>query len=126
MHTINTNHAPAAIGPYAQAVHHGGLIYSSGIIGLSPDTGALVEGGIEAQTRQVLASAAAILEAGGARPVDVLKTTIYLTDLADFAVVNGIYAEFFGEHRPARATVQVVALPKGALLELDFIAAARG
>lgn len=120
---IQTTAAPAAIGPYSQAVQAGDLIFYSGQIPLDPQTGALVEGGITAQTRQVMANMAAMLKASGRSFDDVVKTTIYLTDLADFAAVNEIYGEFFGDVPPARACVQVAALPKEAEIEIEWIAA---
>jgi len=119
---LSTNAAPAAIGPYSLAVATESMLYTSGQIPLSPETGELVEGGIEAQTRQVLANLQAVLEAGGASPATVVKTTIFLTDLHDFATVNGIYGEFFGQVKPARSTVQVAALPKGAQVEIEAVA----
>lgn len=120
---IQSTAAPAAIGPYSQAVQAGDLIFYSGQIPLDPRTGVLVEGGIATQTRQVMANMAAMLKASGRSFDDVVKTTIYLTDLADFAAVNDIYGEFFGEVPPARACVQVAALPKGAAIEIEWIAA---
>jgi 2-iminobutanoate/2-iminopropanoate deaminase len=119
---ISSDRAPRAIGPYSQAIRAGGLIFLSGQIPLDPATGELVAGDIEAQTRQVLKNLAAVLEAAGASLDDVVRTTIYLTDLADFAVVNRVYGEHFRALPPARATVQVAALPKGATVEIDGIA----
>lgn len=123
--SVSTPAAPAAIGPYAQATAAGGMIFCSGQIGLSPENGALVEGGVAAQTRQALLNLSAVLEASGASFGDVTKTTLYLVQMSDFAVVNEIYAEFLGESRPARATVAVCELPKGALFEIDAIACLR-
>ena len=120
---IQTNAAPAAIGPYSQAVQVGNLVFYSGQIPLDPETGAMVEGGIVEQTRRVMANMSAMLQASGRTFEDVVKTTIYLTDLGDFATVNEIYGEFFGDVPPARACVQVAALPKGAAIEIDWIAA---
>jgi len=120
---IQTNAAPAAIGPYSQAIQAGGFVFYSGQIPLDPATGAMVAGGIVEQTRQVMANMQAVLRASGRNFVDVVKTTIYLTDLADFATVNEIYGAFFPEVPPARACVQVAALPKGAAVEIDWIAA---
>ena len=117
-----TTDAPAAIGPYSQAIRVGNLIFYSGQIPLDPASGTLVEGGIEAQTRQVLANMRAMLHASRCDFSDVIKSTIYLTDLADFATVNEIYGECFDEMPPARACVQVAALPKGALIEIEWIA----
>ncbi len=120
---IETTSAPAAIGPYSQAIQAGGLLFLSGQIPLDPATGVLVEGGIEAQTRQVLANLRAVLQAAGLDFTALVKTTIFLTDLNDFAVVNAIYGECFSEAiPPARATVQVAALPKGAKVEIEGIA----
>ncbi len=121
---IQTSEAPAAIGPYSQAVQAGGFIFYSGQIPLSPESGALVAGGIVEQTRQVMANMRAVLHASGRDFSDIVKTTIYLTDLADFATVNEIYGEFFTDVPPARACVQVAALPKGADVEIEWIAVA--
>ena len=123
--SVSTPVAPAAIGPYAQATAAGGMIFCSGQIGLSPDDGALVEGGVAAETRQALLNLSAVLKASGASFGDVTKTTLYLVQMSDFAVVNEIYAEFLGESSPARATVAVCELPKGALFEIDAIACLR-
>jgi 2-iminobutanoate/2-iminopropanoate deaminase len=120
--TVETSAAPAAIGPYSQAVRAGGFIFYSGQIPLDPQTGALVGEGIAEQTRQVMANIKAVLSASGRSFDDVVKTTIYLTDLADFATVNEIYGEYFRETPPARACVQVAALPKGAKIEIEWIA----
>jgi len=114
--------APAAIGPYSQALRVGPMVFCSGQIALCPESGELVAGGVEAQTRQVLANLASVLAAGGSGLDDVVKTTIYLYDLGDFQRVNAIYAEHFRGVAPARATVQVAGLPKGALVEIDAIA----
>lgn len=121
MQIISTDNAPRAIGPYSQAVVVDGILYSSGQIALTPE-GELVEGGIEEQTRQVLRNLSAVLEAAGSSLQRVIKTTIFLADMEDFAAVNEIYAEFFGEHRPARSTVAVKTLPKEVLVEIDCIA----
>jgi 2-iminobutanoate/2-iminopropanoate deaminase len=118
---ISTRDAPAAIGPYSQAVRAGDLLFVSGQIPLDPE-GVLVSGGIEDQTRRVMQNLNAILAASGTSAEAVVKTTIYLTDLSDFAAVNAIYAEHFPNDPPARATVQVAALPKGARVEIDAIA----
>ncbi len=125
-HAIESPDAPKAIGPYAQAVEcrPQRMLFLSGQIGLDPVTGSMVVGGIEAETRQVLANLDAVLIAGGMGRWNVVKTTILLTDMADFGVVNQMYGEFFGEHRPARATFQVAGLPRGALVEIDAVAAA--
>jgi len=119
---IQTTGAPAAIGPYSQAIQAGNLIFYSGQIPLDPATGAIVSGGVEAQTRQVLTNMRAMLHASGCDFSDVVKTTIYLTDLADFETVNEIYGEYFSEEPPARACVQVAALPKESMVEIEWIA----
>ena len=118
----HTDQAPAAIGPYAQAVSVGGLLYCSGQTGLDPATGALAEGGFEAQARRVLTNLGHVLACAGCTFADVLKATVYITDFADFPALNAIYAEFMGSHRPARSTIQAAALPKGAVVEIDVIA----
>ena len=119
---ITTSRAPAAIGPYSQAVRAGEWVFVSGQIPVHPGTGDVVIGGIEEQTRQTLENLQSVLKAGGASLREVVKTTIYLVDLADFATVNQIYASYFEVDPPARATVQVAALPKGVLVEVDAIA----
>lgn len=121
---IHTEAAPAPVGPYNQAVIAGGVVYCSGQIALDPSSGAMVgDGDVEAETRQVLANLQAVLAAAGCGPRQVVRTTVFLTDLADFARVNALYAELFGEGvSPARACVQVAALPKGARVEIDAIA----
>ncbi len=124
MQIISTLDAAQAIGPYSQAIKAGGFIFTSGQIALKPD-GEFVAGGVEAQARQVLQNLAAILKEAGATLQDAVKTTIFLADMGDFAAVNEIYAAAFGEHKPARSTVQVAKLPKGALVEIEVIALAR-
>ena len=119
---IATDKAPRAIGPYSQAIVAGGLVFCSGQIGLDPESGQLVPGGIGAETRRVLANLTAVLAAAGASFADVVKTTIYLVDLADFARVNEIYGAYFSEPYPARATVGVSELPRGARVEIDAVA----
>jgi 2-iminobutanoate/2-iminopropanoate deaminase len=119
---IQTDRAPAAIGPYCQAIRARDFVFCSGQIGLDPATGELVAGGLEAQTRQVLKNLEAVLAAAGSTFGEVVRTTIYLVDMADFAKVNAIYAEHVGPVAPARATVAVAALPKGAAVEIDAIA----
>ncbi len=119
---IQTNDAPAAIGPYSQAIEAGGILYVSGQIPIDPSTGLIVDGGIEAQTRQVLKNLVAVLHAGHSSTEKVLKTTIYLKDMNQFQIVNGIYAELFTAPFPARATVEVARLPKDVLVEIDCIA----
>ena len=125
---VETAGAPAPVGPYNQAVRVGGLLFCSGQIALDPATGAMVgDGDVEAETRQVLANLSAVLAAGGSAPDRVVRTTVFLADLADFARVNAIYAELFdGAVAPARACVQVAALPKGARVEIDAIAVVAG
>lgn len=121
---IATSRAPAAIGPYSQAVRWGNLVFCSGQIGLDPATGKLVEGGAAGQARQCLENLKAVIEEAGASLAHALKVTVYLTDLAFYGQVNEVYAEFFpGETPPARAAVEVAGLPKGALVEIDLIAA---
>jgi reactive intermediate/imine deaminase len=119
---VATNLAPAAIGPYSQAVEAEHLLFLSGQIPLDPATGSLVSDDVEAQTRRVLDNLAAVLAAAGSSLGELVKTTIYLTDMNDFAVVNRIYGEYFSPPFPARATVQVAALPRGARVEIDGIA----
>ncbi len=118
---IHTTAAPAAIGPYNQAVRAGNFVFASGQLGLDPATGALVEG-VEAQARQALANLQAVLEAAGATFADVVKTTIFLTDMGDFQAVNTIYAAAFAVDPPARSTIQVAALPRGGAVEIEMIA----
>lgn len=119
--TINTTAAPAAIGPYCQAVRAGDFVFTSGQMGLDPESGALVEG-IEAQTRQVLANLSAVLRAAGTSLDDVIKSIIFLADMGDFQTVNMIYASQFAADPPARSTVQVAALPRHALVEIEMVA----
>lgn len=120
MKIISTSEAPAAIGPYSQAISHGGFLFVSGQIPLTTE-GVLVEGGIEEQARQVLRNLEAILVAGGSSLGSVLKTTVFIKDMNDFPKVNEIYAEVFGEHKPARATVEVSRLPKDVLIEIECV-----
>src|SRR5271165_571080 len=119
---ISTKEAPAAIGPYSQAVRAGPLVFLSGQVALDPVTGQLVAGDVVAQTEQVMKNLGAVLGAAGSGFADVLRTTIYLVDMADFARVNEAYGRFFQPPYPARATVQVSALPRGARVEIDAIA----
>jgi 2-iminobutanoate/2-iminopropanoate deaminase len=119
---IETETAPAAIGPYSQAIVAGGFLFTAGQIALDPVTGKIVEGGIVEQTTRVLANLREVLAKSGATWADVVKSTVYLADLADFPVVNEIYGKHFGSARPARSTVQVAALPRGGLVEIDLIA----
>ena len=122
MKEISTKHAPAAIGPYSQAIKVGNLIYTSGQIPIDPATGVFVEGGIKEQTRQSLTNVKAILEEAGVSMSNVVKTTVFMADMNDFADMNSIYAEFFSEPYPARSAVAVKTLPKGALVEIEVIA----
>lgn len=119
---IDAPAAPQAIGPYSHAARVGHLLYCSGQIPLDPATMKLVEGGIEEQTRQVLANVAAVLASQGATFANIAKTTIFLADMTDFPTVNGLYAEAMGAHKPARSTVQVAGLPLGSLIEIEVIA----
>lgn len=123
MQYVQTNEAPAAIGPYSQAVKVNGMVYTSGQIALTPE-GEMLENDIAVQTKQVLKNLTAVLEAAGSGLDKVIKTTIFLDSMDDFAAVNAIYAEAFGEHKPARSTVAVQTLPKNALVEIDAIALA--
>ena len=119
---VKTDKAPQAIGPYSQAIVANGLVFCSGQIPLDPATNALVPGAIEEQTRQVLKNVAAVLAAAGSSLDDVVKSTVFLQDMNDFAAMNKVYAEFFPANPPARATVQVARLPKDALVEIDAVA----
>ena len=121
LNAINTAAAPAAIGPYSQAIKTGGLVFLSGQIPLDPQTMEVVEGGIAAQTHQVFKNLIAVCEAAGGTLASAAKLTIYLTDLGDFAEVNANMAEYFSEPYPARATIQVSALPKGVAVEIDAV-----
>jgi len=118
---ISTDKAPAAVGPYSQAVRVGDLVFTAGQVALDPATGKLVEGGIEEQTRQVLQNLAAVLEAAGSSLDRVVKTTVFLKDMGDFAAMNAVYAEFFPTDPPARSTVEVSDLALGALVEIEAI-----
>ncbi|HET6579531.1 MAG TPA: RidA family protein [Gemmatimonadales bacterium] len=119
---VATPGAPRAIGPYSQATRVGGLLFTAGQTGFEPATGELVDGGIAEQTDRVLRNILAILEAAGLDLSSVAKTNVYLVDMADFAEMNAVYARAFGEHRPARTTVAVAALPRGARVEIDAVA----
>ena len=119
---IETRQAPSAIGPYSQAIETGDTVFLSGQIGLDPRTGSIVSGGIEHEARQVLDNIREVLRAAGLGFGDVVKTTIFLINLADFEVINGVYGEHFSEPCPARSTVQVSALPRGAMVEIEAIA----
>jgi 2-iminobutanoate/2-iminopropanoate deaminase len=119
---ISTTKAPSAIGPYSQAIQVGKLIYTSGQIPINPATGSFVEGGIKEQTRQSLLNVKAILEEAGLTMCNVVKTTVFMADMNDFADMNAVYAEFFTEPYPARSAVAVKTLPKGALVEIEVVA----
>ena len=124
MKAIHTEKAPAAIGPYSQAIDSGaGIVFVSGQLPIDPATGAFPEGGVKEQTRQSLANAKAILEAAGLGLQDVVKTTVFLADMGDFAAMNEVYAQFFSAPFPARSAVAVKTLPQGALVEVECIAA---
>lgn len=118
---IHTENAPAAVGPYSQAIRAGNLLFTSGQLGLVPETGTLPEG-VEAQAEQSLKSIDAILKASGCERTDVVKTTVFIKDMNDFAAVNKIYGAFFGDHRPARSCVEVARLPRDGLVEIEVIA----
>ena len=119
---IQTEKAPKAIGPYSQAIATDNMVYTAGQIALIPTTGELIQGGVEEQTRQVLNNLSAVLEAAGSSISKVVKTTVFLKDMGDFPKMNGVYAEFFGENPPARSTVAVAGLPKGAFVEIEAVA----
>jgi len=122
---VVSDKAPKAIGPYSIAVQTGQMVYTAGQIGLDPATGEIVPGGIEAETRQVLTNLKNVLEASGSSLGDVVKTTVFLRDMADFAKMNAIYGEFFNQQPPARTTVAVAGLPKGGAVEIDAVATLR-
>ncbi len=122
MKIVHTEDAPSAIGPYSQAIIHGGLVYASGQVGVTP-SGEWAHGGPADEARQALINLSNVLKAAGTSLGNALKVTVYLKDMGDFAEVNAVYAEAFGDHRPARACVQAAALPKDALVEIDCVAA---
>lgn len=122
MQTYHTDQAPAAIGPYSQAISADGWLFTSGQIGIDPQTGNIVDGGFEAQARQVMANLSRVLSNAGCSFSDVIKATVYVDDMADFPILNTMYGEAMGTHRPARSTVQTAGLPKGALVEIDLVA----
>ena len=122
MKAISTKKAPAAIGPYSQAIQVGNLIYTSGQLPIDPTTGAFPEGGIKEQTRQSLTNVKAILKEAGVSMSNVVKTTVFMADMGDFADMNSVYSEFFAEPYPARSAVAVKTLPKGALVEIEVVA----
>jgi len=119
---ITTEKAPKAIGPYSAGIQVNGFVYTSGQLGLDPQSGTLVEGGIEAETRRALENLKAVLEAGGSGLSQVVKTTVFLRDMGDFGKMNAIYETFFSNQPPARSAVQVAALPKGAAVEIEAVA----
>jgi len=119
---VHTDKAPKALGPYSQAVRTDTMVYTAGQLGFDPATGAFVEGGVEEQTRQVLTNLKHVLEAAGSSLGQVVKTTVFLKDMADFQKMNPVYAEFFPENPPARSTVAVAGLPAGGLVEIEVVA----
>jgi 2-iminobutanoate/2-iminopropanoate deaminase len=119
---VQTDNAPKAIGPYAQAIIANGLVYTAGQIPIDPATGNFVEGGISAQTRRVMENLKAVLEAAGSSLDRVVKTTVFLRNMSNFAAMNEVYTEYFADAKPARSTVAVAELPRGALIEIDLIA----
>ena len=119
---IVTDKAPKAIGPYSAGINNGNFIFTAGQIGLDPATGKVVEGGIEAETRRALTNLQAVVEAGGAKLTDIVKTTVFMKDMGEFGKMNGIYAEFFTGEPPARSAVQVAALPLGVAVEIEAVA----
>ncbi|MGI8617636.1 MAG: RidA family protein [Gemmatimonadaceae bacterium] len=120
--TIQTGDAPAAIGPYSQAIAAGGFLFTAGQIALDPKSGQVVEGGIETQTERVMANLTAVLKETGVTWSSVVKTTVYLHDMADFPAMNEVYGRWLGDARPARSTVQAAGLPRGVLVEIDVVA----
>lgn len=126
LRVIKTPNAPAAIGPYSQGLIHAGVLYSAGQVAFDPATGQIVGEGIAEQTEQVLRNLGGVLEAAGASFQSVLKTTVFLRDMNDFAEMNDVYARFFGDHRPARTTVQAARLPRDVAVEIELIAAVTG
>jgi 2-iminobutanoate/2-iminopropanoate deaminase len=123
---VSSAKAPKAIGPYSVAIRTGDLVFTSGQLGLDPATGSLVPGGIEAETRQVLTNLRHVLADAGSGLERVVKTTVFLKDMADFAKMNAVYAEFFTENPPARSTIQAAALPKGGTVEIEAVAILQG
>ena len=119
---VHTEHAPKALGPYSQGIRAGGFVYMAGQGGIDPQTGQIVEGGVEAETRQVWRNLSAVLDASGSSLASVVKVNVYMVDLNDFSKMNAVYAEFFPATKPARTTVQVAALPRGLLVEIDCVA----
>ena len=125
LETVDTDRAPRAIGPYSQAVVVDGWVFCSGQIALDPADGKLVDGEVSLQTERVMKNLAAVLQAGGASLATVVKTTVFLVDMADFAAMNEVYGRHFGDHRPARATVAVAGLPRGVRVEIECVARVR-
>jgi len=125
MHRIHTDQAPAAIGPYSQAVVHDGLVWCSGQVALDPDSGVLLAGDVASETHVALNNLKAVLEQAGASLSSVLRCTVYLTDMNDFSAMNEVYGSFFGEHRPARAAIEVARLPRDARVEISCVATTR-
>ena len=123
---VSTNSAPAALGPYSQAIAFDGMVYASGQIALDPASGQLVEGDVQAQTHRALQNLTAVLEAAGSSLANVVKTTVFLTSMSNFTAMNEVYATYFGDEPPARSTVAVAELPKGAQVEIEAIAARNG
>lgn len=119
---ITSQNAPAALGPYSQAIQFENLIFCSGQLGINPETGKLIDETIEGQAAQIFKNMRAVLDAAGVTLADVVKTTVFLTSMGDFPVLNALYAEAFGEHKPARSTIQVAGLPLGAKIEIECIA----
>jgi len=119
---VSAQDAPAALGPYSHAIRANGFVFTAGQVGIVPGSGALAEGGVEAQTRQVLENISAVLRAAGTSLERVVKTTVFLADMDDFATVNGIYAQYFRQEPPARSAVEVARLPLGALVEIETVA----
>ena len=120
--TIQTSDAPAAIGPYSQGIVAGGFLFTAGQIALDPNSGQVVDGGVELQTERVMTNLAAVLKEAGASWGNVVKTTVYLHDMADFPAMNEVYAKWLGDARPARSTIQAAGLPRGVLVEIDVVA----
>lgn len=120
---VQTDQAPAAIGPYSQAIVHAGVVHTAGQIPIDPTTGEMVSGDVAAQTDRVLRNLQAVLAAAGASLATAVKTTVFLRDMGDFAAMNEVYGRFFGDHRPARSTVQVARLPRDAAVEIEVVAA---
>ncbi len=123
---VQTDDAPAAIGPYSQAIVHGGLVFTAGQIPLDPGTMQMVEGDVAAQTERVLQNLSAVLEAAGASLASVVKTTVFLADMGDFAAMNEVYGRWFGDHAPARSTVAAAGLPRNARVEIEAVAVVGG